>query len=84
MTKTPMSRASLDRIEDDVAVLIVDGREVTRPRSSLPPGAREGDVLNLETMQVDAEATEALREEVRVARQRAMQGKKPPPGDFDL
>ncbi|WP_240356330.1 MULTISPECIES: DUF3006 domain-containing protein [Myxococcus] len=84
MTKAPMSRATLDRIEDDIAVLIVDGREVTRPLSSLPAGVREGDVLDLETMRVDSEATEALREEVRLARQRAMQGKKPPPGDFDL
>ncbi|TQF08610.1 DUF3006 domain-containing protein [Myxococcus llanfairpwllgwyngyllgogerychwyrndrobwllllantysiliogogogochensis] len=84
MTKTRVSRATLDRIEDDVAVLIVEGREVTRPLTSLPSGVREGDVLDLETMRVDAEATEALREEVRMARQQAMQGKKPPAGNFDL
>ncbi len=80
-----MPRATLDRIEGDVAVLVVDGCEVTRPRQALPEGAREGDVLDLDTLAVDREATEALRESVRQARKRAKQGKKnPPPGDFDL
>jgi hypothetical protein len=74
----------VDRFEDDVAVLIVEGREVTRPRSALPQGVREGDVVNLETLSVDSEATEALRTEVHAARERAMKGKTPPPGDFDL
>ncbi|MCP3058107.1 DUF3006 domain-containing protein [Myxococcus sp. K38C18041901] len=85
MKKKPtQSRATLDRIEDEVAVLVVDGREVTRPLASLPEGVREGDVIHLDTMTVDAEATEALREEVRAARERAKKGKTPPPGDFDL
>ncbi|ATB49861.1 DUF3006 domain-containing protein [Corallococcus macrosporus] len=79
------NRATLDRIEDDVAVLVVDGREVTRPASELPAGAREGDVLDLDTLAVDPEATEALREEVRGAREKATRGKPPPPsGSFDL
>lgn len=76
--------ATLDRFEDELAVLIVDGREVTRRREELPPGVREGDVLDLETLTVDAEATERLRTEVRQARERAMKDKAPPPGDFDL
>jgi Protein of unknown function (DUF3006) len=76
--------ATLDRFEDELAVLIVDGREETRHREELPPGAREGDVLDLETLTVDAEATERLRTEVRQARERAMKDKAPPPGDFDL
>lgn len=76
--------ASVDRFEDELAVLIVDGREVTRRRGELPPGAREGDVLDLETLTVDAEATERLRTEVRQARERAMKDKTPPPGDFEL
>ncbi|MFP2910835.1 DUF3006 domain-containing protein [Pyxidicoccus sp. 3LFB2] len=80
-----MTRATLDRIEDDVAVLVVEGRQVTRPLSDLPKGVREGDVLDLDTLQVDREATDALRAQVRDARKRAKQGKKPPPsGDFDL
>ena len=78
------SKASLDRFEDELAVLVVDGREVTRPRKELPPEAREGDVLDLETMTVDTAATERLRAEVRQARERAMKDKTPPPGDFDL
>ncbi len=84
--KQPRTRSSatLDRFEDELAVLIVDGREVTRRREELPPGAREGDVLDLTTMTVDAEATERLRAEVRRARERAMKDKTPPPGDFDL
>ncbi|AKF83188.1 hypothetical protein MFUL124B02_33295 [Myxococcus fulvus 124B02] len=82
--KTTQSRATLDRIEDEAAVLVVDGREVTRPLASLPEGAREGDVIHLDTMTVDSAATEALREEVRAARERAKKGKTPPPGDFDL
>ncbi|MBU8900674.1 DUF3006 domain-containing protein [Corallococcus sp. M34] len=80
-----MSTATLDRIEDDLAVLVVDGHEVTRPLRELPAGVREGDVIDLKTLTVDAKATAALREEVREARERAQQGKPPPPsGDFDL
>lgn len=80
-----MTRATLDRIEDDVAVLVVEGRQVTRPLRELPEGVREGDVLDLDTLEVDREATEALRARVREARQRSTRGKKPPPsGDFDL
>ncbi|MGZ3459680.1 MAG: DUF3006 domain-containing protein [Archangium sp.] len=77
-------KASVDRFEDELAVLVVDGCEVTRPREELPPEAREGDVLDLETMTVDTAATERLRAEVRQARERAMKDKTPPPGDFDL
>jgi hypothetical protein len=64
-------------------VLIIDGQQVTRPRAELPAEAREGDVIDLDTGKIDREATEALREQVRQARQRAK--KKPaPPGNFDL
>lgn len=78
------ARATVDRLEDELAVLVVDGRELTRPLSALPPGLREGDVVDLETLTVDTEATERLRAEVRSARERALRGKAPPPGDFDL
>jgi hypothetical protein len=64
-------------------VLIVDGRQVTRPRAELSAEAREGDVIDLTTGKVDPEATEALREQVRQARQQA-KTKQAPPGDFDL
>jgi hypothetical protein len=78
-----MPKATVDRFEEDRAVLIVDGRQVTRPRAELPAEAREGDVIDLDTGQVDREATEALREQVRQARQRVRK-KKAPPGSFDL
>lgn len=78
------SRATVDRIEEDVAVLVVEGREVTRPCSAFPDGIREGDVVDLATLTVDPAATEQLRSEVREARERAMKGKTPPSGDFDL
>lgn len=78
-----MPKATVDRFEEDLAVLIIDGRQVTRPRAELPAETREGDVIDLETGQVDREATEALREQVREARRRA-QKKKAPPGSFDL
>ncbi|MBN8465948.1 DUF3006 domain-containing protein [Corallococcus exiguus] len=86
MTKKtkPRSRATVDRIEDDVAVLVVDGQQVTRALDTLSAGVREGDVVDLETGTVDVEATEALRADVRAAREQAMRGKKPPAGDFDL
>jgi hypothetical protein len=78
-----MPKATVDRFEEDLAVLIIDGREAVRPRAELPTDAREGDVIDLETGSVDREATEALREQVRKARQR-VQKKKAPPGSFDL
>lgn len=78
-----MSKATVDRFEEDLAVLIVDGAERIVPRAQLPADAREGDVVDLSLGQVDAQATEALREQVRQAREQAMK-KAPPPGDFDL
>lgn len=86
MKKSPHAmrkQVTLDRFEEELAVLLVDGREVTRPRSALPPEAREGDVLDLDTLKVDRDATERLRAEVHQARERARK-KAPPPGDFDL
>ena len=78
-----MPKATVDRFEEDLAVLIIDGRQVTRPRAELPAETREGDVIDLDTGRVDREATEALREQVRQARQRTRK-KKAPPGNFDL
>jgi aspartate/methionine/tyrosine aminotransferase len=78
-----MPKATVDRFEEDRAVLIIDGRQVTRPRAELPAEAREGDVIDLKMGKVDREATEALREQVRQARRRVKK-KKAPPGNFDL
>ena len=81
----PRAHASIDRLEGEVAVLLVDGEERHVPRAQLAEDAREGDVVDLATLQVDGAATEALREEVRAARARAQKGKPPAPsGSFDL
>ncbi|WP_224366761.1 DUF3006 domain-containing protein [Hyalangium versicolor] len=78
-----MPKATVDRFEEELAVLIVDGRQVTRPRAELPADVREGDVIDLDTGQVDTEATEELRAQVRKAR-RQTKKKQAPPGNFDL
>jgi hypothetical protein len=78
-----MPKATVDRFEEDLAVLIINGREVTKPRAKLPAEAREGDVIDLDTGRVDRQATEALREQVRNARRRTKK-KQAPPGNFDL
>lgn len=79
-----MAHGTIDRFEDEMAVLEVDGREETRPRSALPRGAREGDVIDLATMRVDRAATERLRRETEEANARAGEGKTQKPGSFDL
>ena len=79
-----MRKATVDRFEEELAVLIIDGKQVTRPRAELPAGVREGDVINLDTGKVDTAATQALREQVSKARKRAKKKKPAPPGNFDL
>jgi hypothetical protein len=79
-----MPKAHLDRFEGELAVLVVEEREVVRPRAALPSNAREGDVVDLDTMTVDRAATRKSRAEVREARRRALAKKPAPPGDFDL
>jgi len=79
-----MKRASIDRFEGDWAVLDADGQELRRRRDTLARTAREGDVVDLETGEVDAEATRALLDEVKAARAAANQGKPPSSGNFDL
>jgi hypothetical protein len=79
-----MPKATVDRFEEELAVLIVDGQQVTRPRAELPAEAREGDVIDLDTGKIDREATSALREQVREARRRAKKKKPAPTGNFDL
>lgn len=83
MTDTPKSpplpdRATVDRFEEDLAVLEVEGREQIVERRLLPADAREGDVIDFVRGVVDTEATEAIR-----ARQRALRGA-PKVGSFDL
>ncbi len=59
-------KAIIDRIEGDLAVLLMgdDGlSRVSVPLSLLPDGCREGDVLNV-SIERNAEATQQARERV--------------------
>ncbi|MDK2916369.1 MAG: hypothetical protein PWR25_926 [Euryarchaeota archaeon] len=67
-------RVSLDRVEEGLAVLLVREDESVRftlPRSLLPAGAREGDILEI-ALRRDVAATEEARQRVaeRIARLR--------------
>lgn len=64
-------KATIDRFEGELAVLLVEGQEQRRKRSSLPAGSAEGDVIDLSSGEIDREATEALRQKVRESRARA-------------
>ena len=59
-------KVSIDRIEQEVAVLVVqdDPSGIIRvPVSLLPPGCREGDVLNM-TLEADLLETASAKERV--------------------
>lgn len=59
-------RASLDRVEEGLAVLLLREDESVRftiPRSLLPPEAREGDTLEI-VIRRDVAATEEARRRV--------------------
>jgi hypothetical protein len=71
----------LDRVEGEVAVLLLEEREIRLPRAWLPHDAVEGDLLRLE-FSVDQEATRRSRE--RVAQKRQGLTKKDDGGDFSL
>lgn len=81
-TRRPTT-ATVDRFEASFAILIVRGRERKIARSELSAEVKEGDVIRLDTLEVDAQATETLREEVRQAREKASSGNGPM-GGFDL
>lgn len=59
-------RASIDRFEGEVAVLLVgeEGTPVNVPRSDLPEDAEQGDVLRLEAV-IERGETEEWRESIR-------------------
>ncbi len=60
-------KVTLDRIEDDIAVLLVrDAEEMSKidiPLFLLPAGSREGDILDI-TIARDKQETEAAKERV--------------------
>ena len=60
-------KATIDRIESDIAILIPRDDETLRlhlPVSVLPPDCREGDIVSI-TLERDARATEEVKERVR-------------------
>ncbi|MFW5878450.1 MAG: DUF3006 domain-containing protein [Myxococcota bacterium] len=76
------SRVFIDRLEDDVAVVIVgEAEEVLLPRHLLPPGAVEGDWLTLR-LTIDARETQERRRSVEERRSRL--GSTDDGGDLDL
>lgn len=81
-----MSHASIDRFEGEWAVLLDEsGQERRLERATLPPQAREGDVVDLETRTLLPAERLALEARVRAAREtatRASSQKKG--GSFDL
>ncbi len=76
-------KATIDRLEGELAVLITDTGLLHLARGRLAPDAREGDVVDLDTGEIDREATERLRSEVEQARERARR-RSGPAGSFDL
>ncbi|MGA9522770.1 MAG: DUF3006 domain-containing protein [Myxococcaceae bacterium] len=76
-------RATIDRFEGDVAVLLTESGEIHVDRRKLAEDAREGDVVDVDTGEVDRDATERLRSEVQKARERARR-RSGPGGSFDL
>ena len=54
---------TIDRLEGDLAVLEVEeGKTVTVPKTALPEGAQEGDVLRIT---IDREKTTAREAEIK-------------------
>lgn len=62
-------RATVDRFEEELAVLAVEGRELVVARSRLPPDAREGDVIDFVAGCVDVEATREAKERLKALRE---------------
>jgi hypothetical protein len=61
-----MVQATIDRIDGDVAVLVLDTRNpetITIPSILIPDGCREGDIVRL-TLEPDPEATRIGRERI--------------------
>jgi hypothetical protein len=71
---------TVDRVEGDVAVLIIDGATLELPARLLPAGAGEGAVLRL-TFDPDATAAALAEAEARLRR---LQARAAPPDVIDL
>jgi hypothetical protein len=76
-----MKQAVIDRIEDHIAVLIVDNKPLNVPLATLPSGAKEGDYLQVEIQEgavisatIDTAATEAARKRIAEKLERLRRG----------
>ena len=61
-----MVQATIDHIEGDAAVLVLDTRNIktiTIPTALLPEGCREGDIVRF-TLEPDPDATRTRRERI--------------------
>jgi hypothetical protein len=66
-------RVSLDRMEEELAVLItMEGHQFTIPAALLPESASEGDVIDV-LMRRNLEETEALGDRVRDLQRRLLE-----------
>jgi hypothetical protein len=74
-------KATIDRIEGELAVLLVgDGRiKVNMPLALLPEGCKEGDILNI-SIERDLEATRQARERVSILIEKLRNKGKDKPG----
>ena len=63
----------IDRFEGDFAVIETDNGMIDIPRSELPTGAKEGDVLRLV---IDTDGTESRKERIDGMMARLFKGKK--------
>ncbi len=70
----------IERFEGDVAVVERSGKVESRPRSSLPRGSKEGDVVDLDRGIVDVAETNLRRAALAATRQKHLKGG----GSFDL
>ena len=77
-----MPAAFVDRIEGQLAVLVVDGKEERVPLAGLPQGVREGVWLTADRQAIDPDAGAEATREIRERRERLQ--KKDGGGDFSL
>ena len=71
----------IDRLEEDVAVLVLEGRAFEIPRQLVPDDAREGDTLFIEISRLRG-ATDAAR--ARTTDKRNRLSRDDDGGDFSL
>jgi len=75
----------VDRIEGEIAVLVVDGQEERVPLAQLPQGVKEGVWLTADREAIDSEAAEEVAREIRERRERLQKkGESGGGGDFSL